>query len=77
MAGNVWEWCQSLYVPYTYSVEDGREDVEAIGYRVLRGGAFSLSGSGVRCAYRGWADPGRSYFSLGFCVVLAPDPSDL
>jgi formylglycine-generating enzyme required for sulfatase activity len=75
MAGNVWEWCQSLYRPYPYQADDGREDLEAEGYRVLRGGAFDDGGKHVRCACRIGFDPDAWNDSLGFRVVLAPSPS--
>jgi len=72
MAGNVWEWTGSLYRPYPYDPKDGREDLRAIGKRVLRSGAFYSTARRVRCAYRdsGYADDSRG--SYGFRVVLAP-----
>lgn len=55
MAGNVWEWTSSKSESYPYRADDGRESPEDYYERVLRGGSFSYSGYGVRCALRlGW-----------------------
>jgi formylglycine-generating enzyme required for sulfatase activity len=57
MAGNVWEWTRSLYQNYPYDPRDGREDLEAGGGRVLRGGSFYNSQNDVRCAFRYGSSP--------------------
>jgi len=52
MVGNVWEWCSSLYRSYPYGPGDRREDLEAEGGRVLRGGSWDDFQSSARCAFR-------------------------
>jgi formylglycine-generating enzyme required for sulfatase activity len=72
MAGNVWEWTRSLYMGYPYDPDDGREDLEASGSRVARGGSFDGTVDFVRCAFRSWVDPDYRFRNLGFRVVVSP-----
>ena len=53
MSGNVWEWCDSLYRPYPYVAADGREEADAPGMRVLRGGGYA--------EWAAWLDPGARH----------------
>jgi iron(II)-dependent oxidoreductase len=52
MAGNVWEWCSSLHVPYPYDPSDGRENLESQGTRVLRSGSWLNAQVEARTTYR-------------------------
>jgi formylglycine-generating enzyme required for sulfatase activity len=72
MAGNVWEWTRSLYVGYLYNPMDGRENLNAVGFRVVRGGSFAVDRSGARCALRGMVLPNGSWINFGLrvCVVV-------
>ena len=73
MAGNVWEWCHSLYKSYPYKADDGREsEDETAGTRVLRGGAFYTEQRVTRAACRNWFYVGRRDDDLGLRVVVAP-----
>ena len=74
MAGNVWEWCSSMYKPYPYDAADGREDLEVEGEpaRVLRGGGFYGLPVNSRCAFRNWFRPDDPYTRRGFRVVVSP-----
>ena len=70
MAGNVWEWTSSLPKPYPYDPKDGREDPEAEGPRVLRGGSWSDFHYDAASAFRIRYFPyGRNNYS-GFRVVV-------
>jgi formylglycine-generating enzyme required for sulfatase activity len=72
VCGTVWEWCQSLYKEYPYEAEDGREDVEASGRRVLRGGSWDLGQASARCVCRNLNHPVDRSNYIGFRLVLAP-----
>jgi formylglycine-generating enzyme required for sulfatase activity len=72
MAGNALEWTSSLYRPYPYQTEDGREDLVVDGDRVLRGGCYNRSSMLARCASRIHASPDASHDYFGFRVALSP-----
>lgn len=54
LAGNVAEWTSTLYRPYPYRRDDGREDTDARGERVTRGGdhVFDAEPAKLRAAFR-------------------------
>jgi formylglycine-generating enzyme required for sulfatase activity len=76
MAGNVWEWTRSLHADYPYDRRDGREDLEASGLRVVRGGAFYYYRWFVRCASRHGCYPHLVLRNQGFRPVVAPVSRD-
>ena len=69
VAGNVWEWCSSLYKKYPYRADDGRENMQRSDPRVLRGGSWLYASNLVRAAFRLRGDPGDGGRDLGFRVV--------
>ena len=75
MAGNVWEWTGSLYQPYPYRADDGREDPDSRERRGLRGGAWSLGAVLARSAYRLVGTPGNAGSLVGFRCVVVPHAS--
>ena len=78
MAGNVWEWCRSLWgenpdkpdFGYPYHVDDGRENLQGRGSHIVRGGSWYYDNPALlRCAYRHGRVPVRNYDGRGFRVV--------
>lgn len=79
MAGNVWEWCTTLWgedmatpsFPYPWR-EDDREALDAPEHvrRVLRGGCFSSPKVKANCTYRGSLEPSGFWRGNGFRIVV-------
>lgn len=67
MSGNVWEWVSSLYQPYPYKANDGRESTsDTNSGRVLRGGGWNNDVNDLRAAFRGRLTPNDRINSGGF-----------
>jgi formylglycine-generating enzyme required for sulfatase activity len=75
MHGNIAEWTRSLYKPYPYVADDGRNDVGAEGRRVLRGGSFAdrphRCTSSFRLGHQTWIP----IYNAGIRIVIADDGS--
>jgi formylglycine-generating enzyme required for sulfatase activity len=57
MPGNAWEWVSSVYAPYPYNPNDGRENPNSPDARVVRSG------------WRNWGMPYASMETIGFRCV--------
>lgn len=72
MVGNVWEWTRSVYQPYPYKPDDGREDPRSESRRCLRGGAWYDDAGRARSAYRIHGAPDGAGGGGGFRCVVVP-----
>jgi formylglycine-generating enzyme required for sulfatase activity len=73
--GNVGEWTRSVYQPYPYA-DDGRNQPDAPGLRVARGGSWRdrpfRATAGFRFAYR----PYQAVLDVGFRVIVEEDRAE-
>ena len=69
MHGNVSEWTRSMYMPYPYRADDGREAETEAGAKVVRGGSWydrpSRARSAFRLSYPAW----QPVFNVGFRII--------
>jgi len=73
LAGNVSEWTSSLYQPYPYNKEDGRENTNSREPRTLRGGSWAYHSFYFQTAYRGFTAPSDRSNEIGFRCVRSFD----
>jgi len=74
MSGNVLEWVSSLFKPYPYDAGDGREDLDASGARVLRGGSWNVTNEYIRSSRRDWYLPSIRRNYVGFRCAMSATP---
>lgn len=72
LSGNVWEWISSLYKGYPYDPNDGREDLQAPGVRVVRGGSWQDDINHLLSIARSGYDPSVANDSIGFRCAKSP-----
>ena len=74
MAGNLWEWTRSIYIPYPYNALDGREDLrDPAGKRfTLRGGSWDLVSPSSRTATRCCRVLVKEFQNVGLRLVRYP-----
>lgn len=77
MFGNVWEWCQDQFGPYstTAPINPAGPTVSSSGTRVARGGAWNNLAQHVNATFRHDVSPEMTMRYYGFRVVAEVVPS--
>jgi formylglycine-generating enzyme required for sulfatase activity len=70
MHGNAWEWTRSLYRPYPYQDGDGRNEIDMMGQRVVRGGSWYDRPLRCRSAFRLSYPAWQKIYNVSFRVVM-------
>ena len=68
--GNVMEWTRSVYRPYPYRGDDGRNRLENRDRRVVRGGSWRTRPKRATSSYRRAYHPWQRVYSVGLRVVI-------
>ncbi len=76
MHGNVGEWCLTSYRGYPYIDNDGRNDPNDPGMKVIRGGSWNDTLRYATSASRWRYEPYKPVYNVGFRVVFEADAAD-
>lgn len=80
MSGNVSEWVYSLFLPYPYEPDDGRESSITENNespRAYRGGSYSSASTIMRTSWRNGISPDSAFTGIGFRCARDFDPAEL
>jgi formylglycine-generating enzyme required for sulfatase activity len=78
MCGNVLEWCNDVYGPYSDHPQTDPQGPPGDSARVVRGGSYAYPPVCFRAAFRQGADNAGRHSNLGFRIALgtpAPQPA--
>ena len=74
MAGNVSEWTSTVYRPFPYRADDGRENLRSKDTRVVRGGSYRNDPRHLRASSRKDVPPEAGGSSVGFRCARDASP---
>jgi len=75
MHGNVSEWTRTTYRPYPYRPDDGRDDPDNPGRKVVRGGSWRDRPQRGTSSFRLSFQPYQAVYNVGFRVVCEAQPA--
>lgn len=71
MSGNVHEWCQDIYGPYSSTSQTNPTGPATGFYRVVRGGCYGSEAIGCRTSERAPLVPEKYYEQVGLRLVMS------
>jgi formylglycine-generating enzyme required for sulfatase activity len=74
MSGNLYEWTSTAYANYPYNADDGRENVNDMNRRILRGGSWISNDDYTRATSLQYYYPVQRDDMVGFRVVWMSSP---
>ena len=76
MTGNVSEWCQDIYGPYSLSTQPDPCGADTGSYRIVRGGSYDECVANSHLSVRRWYLPetATEYIGLRVALTLPDDP---
>ncbi|RPJ38962.1 MAG: formylglycine-generating enzyme family protein, partial [Planctomycetaceae bacterium] len=75
MHGNAWEWTRSAYAAYPYQADDGRNEMDESGPKIVRGGSWYDRPKRCRSAFRLSYPAWQKVYNVGFRITIEADDS--